>query len=129
MVVTNNLNDSIKVYGTYDLSEDDVIVGKNSGTLATVNKFDENNGFFEIDYSLETKDGWSDDVGQLNNDVQVIPDNDYYQNLSYSIKSPIVFDNWINPVNSILHSPGLKNFADTGITTEGRVSAATSGAV
>ena len=63
---------------------------------------------------------------KLNEDYQVIPDNDYYQNLSYSIKSPIEFDNWINPVNRILHSPGLKNFADTGITTEGTVSAATS---
>ena len=129
LVVTNNLNDSIKVYGTFDLSAGDVIVGKNSGTFATIDSVTENNGFFEIDYSLQTKDGWSDDVGQLNNDLQVIPNNDYYQNLSYSIKSPIEFDKWINPVNSILHSPGLKNFADTGITSEGRVSAATSGAV
>ena len=55
LVVTNNLNDAIKVYGTYELSEDDVIVGKNSGTIATVNKVDENTGIFEVDYSLETK--------------------------------------------------------------------------
>ena len=126
LVVTNNLNDAIKVYGTYELSKDDVIVGKNSGTIATVNKVDENTGIFEVDYSLETNYGWSNDTGKLNEDYQVIPDNDYYQNLSYSIKSPIEFEDWVNPVNRILHSSGLKNFADTGITTEGTVSAATS---
>ena len=126
LVVTNNLNDAIKVYGTYELSEDDVIVGKNSGTIATVNKVDENTGVFEVDYSLETDNGWSNDTGKLNEDYQVITDNDYYQNLSYSIKSPIEFENWVNPVNRMLHSSGLKNFADTGITSEGTVSAATS---
>ena len=61
LVVTNNLNDAIKVYGTYELSEDDVIVGKNSGTIATINKIDENTGIFEVDYSLETDYGWSND--------------------------------------------------------------------
>ena len=100
-----------------------MIVGKNSGTIATINKIDENTGIFEVDYSLETDNGWSDDTGKLNEDYQVIPDNDYYQNLSYSIKSPIEFEDWINPVNRMLHSSGLKNFADTGITSEGKISA------
>jgi len=126
LVITDNLNDSIKVYGTYTLSQDEVIVGQDSGTVATIKTIEENRAIFKVDYSLETDYGWSDNVGKLSEDYQVIPDNDYYQNLSYSVKSPIQYEKWVDPVNRLLHSTGLKNFADTGITTEGRVSVATS---
>lgn len=124
LIVTENLNDSIKVYGSYDLVANDCIVGQNSGTVATVNTITENEGIFKIDYSLTTENGWSDDIGKLNEDYQVTPDNDYYQNLSYSIKSPIEFEDWVNPVNRVIHSSGLKNFADTGITSTTKVSTA-----
>ena len=92
--------------------------------MATVNSVVENEGIFKIDYSLTTNKGWSDDIGKLNEDYQVTPDNDYYQNLSYSIKSPIEFEDWVNPVNRVIHSSGLKNFADTGITSTAKVSTA-----
>ena len=59
--------------------------------------------------------GWKDNVGVLNDDIQVIPDNDYYQKLSYSIKSPIEFDDFISPVNNLVHISGFKNFADTEV--------------
>ena len=125
LIVTDNLNDSIKVYGTYTLSKNEIIVGKDSGTIATIKSIEENKGIFRINYSLETDYGWADDTGKLSEDYQVLPDNDYYQNLSYTIKSPIEYENWVDPVNRLLHSSGLKNFADTGITSEGKVSVAT----
>ena len=59
--------------------------------------------------------GWRDNIGKLNQDYQVLPDNDYYQNLSYSVKSSITYEDLINPVNRLLHTSGLKNFADVGI--------------
>ena len=121
LVITSNLNDAIKVYGTYTLSEGEVISGKKSGTIATIESIDENTGVFKVDYSLETDIGWADDIGKLNQDYQVIADNDYYQNLSYSVKSTIEYEKWSNPVNRVLHSSGLKNFADTGIVSEREV--------
>jgi hypothetical protein len=120
--ITNTLNDSIKVFGTYSPKVGDIIVGRESGSQATINSIVENKGRFTIDYSLITDYGWSNAVGNLSEDYQVIPDNDYYQNLSYSVSSPITYDDWVNPVNSILHSTGLKNFSDTGITSEAKVS-------
>ena len=45
------------------------------------------------------------------------PDNDYYQNLSYSVKSSVTYEDLVNPVNRLLHTSGLKNFADVGITS------------
>ena len=126
LVVTENLSDSIKIYGTYELSVSEVILGKDSGTIATIESLDENRAFFRLDYSLRKDIGWSDDIGKLNEDYQVMPDNDYYQNLSYSVKSPIEYDKLSNPVNRLLHTSGLKNFADTEITSTSTVSAGTS---
>ena len=120
LVVTSNLNDQIKVYGSYNLEKDAVILGKDSGTIATIESIQENRASFTIDYSLRKDIGWSNEIGKLSEDIQVLPDNDYYQNLSYTIKSPITYDELINPVNRLLHTAGLKNFADVGITSSVR---------
>jgi len=126
LIITDNLNDSIKVYGKYTPKVNEIVVGKDSGSVATIKSITENKGIFEINYGLETDYGWSNNTGKLNEDYQVLPDNDYYQNLSYSIKSPIEYEEWVDPVNRLLHSSGLKNFADTGITSEGKISVGTS---
>jgi predicted RNA-binding protein with TRAM domain len=110
-------NSFIKVSGTYELSVGEIIVGKESGNIATIDKIESGTGRFKVDYSVEKNIGWSNDIGKLDQDNQVIPDNDYYQNLSYSIKSPITYQELRTPVNSLLHTSGLKNFSDTGITS------------
>jgi hypothetical protein len=110
-------NSFIKVSGTYGLSIGEIIVGKESGNVAIIDKIESGSGRFNIDYSVEKNIGWSNDIGKLDQDNQVIPDNDYYQNLSYTIKSPITYQELITPVNSLLHTSGLKNFADTGISS------------
>ncbi|MEC8552444.1 MAG: hypothetical protein VXY93_18260, partial [Pseudomonadota bacterium] len=50
-----------------------------------------------------------------------ISDNDYYQNLSYTVKSTIEWDKFVNPVNRLVHPAGLKNFADTSIESQVKV--------
>ena len=108
---------SIKVSGSYVLSVGDVIIGKSSGAIATINSINKNYGKFNVSYSTKKDYSWSNDVGKLSQDTQFIPDNDYYQNLSYTVKSPIKFEEMITSVNSLLHTSGLKNFADVGITS------------
>jgi hypothetical protein len=110
-------NSFIKVSGTYELSVGEIIVGKESGNVATIDKIESGTGRFKVDYSVEKNIGWSNDIGKLDLDNQVIPDNDYYQNLSYTVKSPITYQELRTPVNSLVHTSGLKNFADTGITS------------
>ena len=51
----------------------------------------------------------------------VLSDNDYHQNLSYTIQSPKTFNEIVDPVNRLLHTSGLKNFADTGISSRASV--------
>jgi hypothetical protein len=115
--ISLNENSFIKVSGTYELSVGEIIVGEESGNVATIDKIENSMGMFKVDYSVEKNIGWSNDIGKLDQDNQVIPDNDYYQNLSYTIKSPITYQELRTPVNSLVHASGLKNFADTGITS------------
>ena len=112
----------IKVAGSYELSLNEVISGAVSGTIATIDAIDTNLGKFKIDYSLRKDRGWEDNIGMLDEDNQLIPNNDYYQNLSYTVKSPITWDKLKTPVNSLLHTSGTKNFSDTVITgNSGRI--------
>jgi len=117
LIITDSTETFIKVFGSYELSLDEVIKGKESGNIATIKKIENNTGLFEINYSTEKSIGWVNDTGKLNYDNQTIPDNDYYQNLSYTVKSPIQYEDLKTAVNSLLHTSGLKNFADTGITS------------
>ena len=102
--------------GAFDLTKGQKIRGANSGNIATINQISIIKVRFKVDYSLKENQGWRNDIGKLNQDYQVIADNNYYQNLSYTVKSSITYEDLINPVNRLLHTSGLKNFADVGIT-------------
>ena len=108
----------IKVTGTYELSTGEVVKGVNSAVLATVSGITKNKGRFKIDYASKQEFGWTNDFGKLNESYQVTSDNDYYQNLSYSVKSKKTYEDIVNPVNRLLHTSGLKNFSDTQIISQ-----------
>ena len=103
----------IKVTGDYKVTGRDLLKGVISGNSAKVNDYVEFKNRYKIDYSNKKEYWWKDDVGRLNYDLQVLPDNDYYQNLSYTIKSSVVYDDMKDPVNKLVHPSGMKNFADT----------------
>ena len=92
------------------------IRGNSSLTEGTVVKVTENTGNFEVDYSYEKNFGWDNSTGMLSLDHQFISDNDYYQNLSYSVKSSQTWKDIKSPVNRLVHTSGLKNFSDTQIS-------------
>jgi hypothetical protein len=115
LVITESNENYVKLFGTYDLQSNQIIRGSQSGTIASIDNVKECSGQFKIDYGKITEVGWYDDIGKLNDDTQVISDNDYYQNLSYSIKTNKEWNDIVSPVNNILHPSGLKNFADTQI--------------
>ena len=99
LIVTEIRDDYIKVDGLFVLRNGDRIVGKTTNVSAEIVNANYKKSLFKINYSSRQDYGWLDDIGKLNLDTQVIPDNDYYQNLSYSVRSPIVWDKFINTVN------------------------------
>ena len=110
----------IIVSGAEPINVGDLLVGKISGSEAKVVGITEFDGRFDISASIRTLVGWRDNIGFINDTNQVIPDNDYYQNLSYAIESTKTFEELITYVNDIVHPSGLKNFANTQIISEGR---------
>ena len=110
-------NDYIKIDGKFKIEKGDRIKGELSNVSAEITSIVDNQAKFNTDFSNRQEYGWLDDIGKLNEDYQVIPDNDYYQNLSYTVKSSIEWEKFVNPVNRLVHPSGLKNFSDTAITS------------
>ena len=110
-------NDYIKIDGKYKIRTGDRIKGELSNVSAEITSIVDNQAKFTTDFSNRQEYGWLDDIGKLNEDYQVIPDNDYYQNLSYTVKSSIEWEKFVNPINRLVHPSGLKNFSDTTITS------------
>ena len=110
--------DYVKFLGTYSqIKVGDKIKGKKSGVIATISDIDDRKAKFNIDYAVKKDNGWSTDTGKLNTLSQVSPDNDYYQNMSYSIRSTVQYEEIVNSVNRLLHPSGMKNFADTQVNS------------
>ena len=123
LVVEESNTNFFKYRGTYDILPGDIVKGNVSGVIVTITSVDTNECRYTVSSVSRVSTGWRDDIGFLNEETQVTPDNDYYQNLSYSIKSEQLFVDWIGPVNRLVHPAGLKNFADTKITGVGSVGA------
>jgi len=113
--VVESVSNYLKIIGTYNLSVGETIIGNESGNKATIVSLKENNGVFNIGYSNLKNIGWENEIGKLSEDYQVIANNDYYQNLSYSIKSSVSYKDQQSPIESLVHISGMKNFADTQV--------------
>ena len=108
-------DDYVKIDGIHPVEIGDRIVGEVTNVSAEIISVEENRGRYTVGYSNRQEIGWIDDVGKISEDYQRTPDNDYYQNLSYTVKSSIEWDKFVNSVNRLVHPSGLKNFADTSI--------------
>lgn len=125
--VVSSTNNYIKIVGKDTLLKDYLIRGEKSGSIARIQSVLENKGEYKVDALYSYSRGWKNEIGALSISNQVTPDNDYYQNLSYSVKSPIPFDEMIDPVNRLVHTAGLKNFADVGITSSVKIGIGSTG--
>ena len=124
LIVKSKNYDIIKVTGDYPISAEDTIYGQFSGNEATVSSINLFERYFNVDYSNKRNFDWKNDIGKLNNETQVIQNSDYYQSLSYTIKSPISYEESKDPVSRIVHPVGMKNFADMDIFSNSNVSIA-----
>lgn len=122
VVVSSNEN-ILRISGQYNPKLGDILVGNNSGSTGSIYKIEGNFNSIDVSASRLVERGWANSIGELNNDGQYLPDNDYYQNLSYSVKSPIEYKDLESPVNNLVHISGLKNFADTEVISVGMRSA------
>jgi len=109
----------IIISGAEPLEINDILTGKLSGSTCRVIGITEFDGSFNIAASVKSLVGWRDNIGMINDTNQVLPDNDYFQNLSYAIESPKTYEDLITYINDIVHPSGLKNFANTEVLVQG----------
>ena len=93
----------------------DRIRGLASDILTISSEVKNYESYFDLNVQTEIFEGNQTISGYLNNNLQRIQDNDYYQNFSYSLKSRIPFDNWNDIISSTNHSIGFKKFSDLQI--------------
>ena len=90
----------------------DKLVAQTSGTVSFVGDIKQFDSQIITGAGTTIINGWQRDTGFLNNNLQVLPNNEYYQNFSYSIASRVPLDTWEDAVSSINHPSGFRKFSD-----------------
>ena len=96
----------------------DKIFGEISKINGTVEYFDVFNLYATLGVSRDKTSSIDLSSGILNDSLQKISDNFYYQKFSYSIKGSIPYNVWRESVRSIVHPSGFKEFSDLEILTK-----------
>jgi|688.fasta_scaffold00896_49 hypothetical protein len=109
---------TIKVYDSSNISIGEVLEGSNSKSKGTVIKIDSVIADFDVSSSKSKSIGWITQRGNLSEITQKLPDNDYYQNFSYSLKSKQEISKWESPVSDLTHVAGLKKFGDLQVESK-----------
>ena len=107
--------DLLKVSTTRDFNVGDIVVGKTSNTQGAIKQKIDFNAEIKTDATSIVKKGWNKDTGFLNSSIERLPDNFYYQNFSYSLKSKVPYETWNDSVSSLTHTSGFLKFSDLTI--------------
>ena len=108
----NNRIELLKVSTSKDFKVGDIVVGQSSGTQGTIKSKTDFNSEIRTEASSIIEKGWNRTTGFFNDNQQRIPDNFYYQNFSYAIKSKIPLQKWEDAVSSLNHTAGFLKFSD-----------------
>jgi hypothetical protein len=92
------------------------------GEVSLLDGFVEDVSIFNIRSTVGTSrdkiNDFGDNIGFLNDSQQRISDNFYYQKFSYAIKSTISYDKWKEPVRTLVHPSGFKEFSDLDVISK-----------
>ena len=113
----NNVTEILKVDTPKEYALNETVRGLTSDTQAIIRT--------KLDFDAEITTGagatinygWQKATGFLNDNLQRIPNNEYYQSFSYSIRSRVSIDEWEDPVSSLNHISGYKEFSDLQVVS------------
>jgi len=108
----------LKVSSNKNFVIGETIIGSSSKTIANIVSIFNLSSNYSVDSSSIVKKGWVTETGFLNNSLQRLHDNDYYQYFSYSLKSKVEYEDWNNAVSSLNHTAGFKKFSDLIVESE-----------
>ena len=108
----NSTAEYLFVSSSDEFLDGDIIQGLTSKSKAVIKKQIEFDSEIIVGAGVTFINGWEQIYGFLNNNLQRIPNNEYYQKFSYSLKSKIPYDTWNDPVSSLDHTAGFEKFSD-----------------
>ena len=114
----NNKTEYLKVSVGQEYEVGQTVKGLSSNTQGVIGKKIDFNSIIRTGAGATIVEGWQKNTGFLNNSMQKLPDNRYYQNFSYSISSKVPFDTWNDPVSILNHTSGFDKFADLQVISE-----------
>ena len=100
------------VQSNRDFSVGNVVESNETGAKGLIVGKESSEAKYDLNYYSVVEDGWEYTTGFLNDELQRIHDNEYYQNFSYAIKSRVTYDDWKDVVSSLNHAAGFKKFSD-----------------
>tara|TARA_R100000005_G_scaffold3959_3_gene2152 strand:- start:1559 stop:13723 length:12165 start_codon:yes stop_codon:yes gene_type:complete len=114
----NDRVELLKIDTKVDFEVGDVISGRTSKTQSVVKEVINFNAQSTLDASSIVQKGWQKETGFLSYNRERLPDNNYYQHFSYSLKSKVSYDTWNDSVSALAHPTGLLKFSDHIIETQ-----------
>ena len=108
----DSTNETLKISSSDEFNVGDLIIGKTSETQGTIDSKINFESDIEINAGSIVKKGWQRETGFLSDNLQRLPDNVYYQNFSYSLKSKVSMDKWDDAVDKLSHPTGFLKFSD-----------------
>jgi hypothetical protein len=121
-VVTDSASGVIQIYDSKNeyvtISTDEefvsseLIKGSSSDSQGIIRDIISPYSEYNVSSNSIVRKGWNLNTGFLNDSVQRMHDNDYYQYFSYAIKSKVEYEDWNNPVSNLNHTAGFKKFSD-----------------
>ena len=108
---------TVETSGDFEVGR--LIESLETGAKGTVSEivmtFDSN---YILDYFSIVNNGWEYQTGFLNDSLQKVHDNEYYQSFSYAIKSRVFFDTWKDIVNTLTHTSGFRKFSQLQVESQ-----------
>ena len=89
-----------------------VVRGESSNTQGVIMRKWDFNSEITTGVGATVVRGWQDNAGFLNDNLQRIPNNEYYQKFSYSLSSKVPYQEWDEVVSNLNHTAGFAKFAD-----------------
>ena len=108
----NPITEVAKISSRFGFNVNDKLIGQTTGAICYVSDVVNYDSEITTTPGATIVGGWEKTTGFFNNSLQRLPNNEYYQNFSYSIASEISIDDWDDAVSSIAHPAGVQKFSD-----------------
>jgi hypothetical protein len=110
--IYDSKNEYVTISTDEEFVSSELIKGSSSDSQGIIRDIISPYSEYNVSSNSIVRKGWNLNTGFLNDSVQRMHDNDYYQYFSYAIKSKVEYEDWNNPVSNLNHTAGFKKFSD-----------------